>query len=99
MRQLSKKQSAINRELTRIKSNLPPVCCICHRHTNAPQLMHLLPRSLYPEHIIEPWNLRIGCPECHNHYDNDRSFRKQQKEIVETVRQHDELAANRYFGL
>lgn len=89
----------INRELTRIKKNLPSYCCICHRYTSAPQLMHLLPRSLYPEYITEEWNLRIGCPECHSKYDNDRSFRKQQKEIIETVRQHNELAANRYFNL
>lgn len=93
------KQSTINRELARIKRDLPQYCCICHKYTSTPQLMHLLPRSLYPEYITEEWNLRIGCPECHSRYDNDRNFRKQQKEIVETIRQHDELAANRYFGL
>ena len=56
-------------------------------------------RISYAEYITEEWNLRIGCPECHSRYDNDRNFRKQQKGIVETIRQHDELAANRYFGL
>lgn len=61
--------------------------------------MHVVPRSTYPEYIIEEWNLRIGCPECHHHYDNDRGFRQKQTELVNTVRQHDELAANRYFGL
>lgn len=99
MRQTSNKQSAINRELERIKKGLPQYCCICHRYTCTPQLMHLLPRSLYPEYITKEWNLRIGCPRCHGMYDNDRGFRKQQKEIIETIRQHDELAANRYFDL
>jgi len=99
MKQISKKQAVINRELAEIKKGLPQYCCICHRYTSEPQLMHLLPRSLFPEYILEPWNLRIGCQECHYKYDNDLSFRKQQKEIIETIQQHDKCAANRYFDL
>jgi hypothetical protein len=99
MRKVSKKQVSINLELAKIKKDLPQYCCICHRYTPTPQLMHLLPRSLFPEYILEPWNLRIGCPECHVKYDNDLSFRKGQKEIIEMISQHDECAANRYFNL
>lgn len=99
MNKIGKKQAAINRELAKIKKNIPPYCCICHRYTDIPQLMHLLPRSLYPEYILEPWNLKIGCPECHSKYDDDLSFRKQQGYIIEIIQRHDECAANRYFDL
>ena len=59
--------------------------------------MHILPRSTHMEYVVEPWNLMIGCPECHQRFDNDREFRRQQTEIYEQIRQHDELAANRHF--
>lgn len=99
IRQVSNKQRAINVELRKIKRELPDVCCICGRRCEGGDLMHMLPRSLFPEHITERWNLRIGCRECHNLYDNNLAFRQQQKGIFEHLRKHDEQAARRYFHI
>lgn len=95
MRKVSKKQSMRNRELVRLKNQLPRVCVLCGRPAN--DLAHLLPRSLYPEYYTMDWNLVIMCRDCHGRYDNDRRFRSGCKELVERVMAHDECAANRYF--
>lgn len=97
MKKVSKKQSRINAELTKIKSSLPKRCVICGRYGN--DLSHILPRSLNPEYQTDPRNLQILCRECHVRFDNDREFRRKQIKIVEQAKHIDECAANRYFGL
>ena len=78
-------------------ASLPNFCCLCgQRPVDA---AHLLPKSEYPEHYTKEWNIVPLCRTCHNMYDSDRKFRREQKKLVEIVKEHDELAANRYFGL
>lgn len=96
----SNKQRAINVELRKIKRELPDVCCICGRRCEGGDLMHLLPKSIYSEYKTERWNLAIGHRyPCHDRYDNDLSFRQQQKHIFERLKKHDEQAARRYFHI
>jgi 5-methylcytosine-specific restriction endonuclease McrA len=97
MKKVSKKQSRINAELTKIKSSLTKRCAICGRYGD--DLSHILPRSLYPEYQTDPRNLQILCRECHRRFDDDRAFRRKQTMIVEQAKQVDERAAYRYFGL
>lgn len=97
MRKVSKKQAKLNREMDKIKRNLSPYCCLCGRAAVDPA--HLLPRSLYPEYYTEEWNVVPMCREHHAQYDNNREFRKNCAALVNVVCQHDENAANRYFGL
>lgn len=97
MRQVSKKQASINRELARIKSTLDKRCVICGSVGN--DLSHIFPRSTYPEYQTDPRNLQILCRECHRKFDDDRSFRRQQTKIIEKAREIDECATNRHFGL
>ena len=97
MRQISKKQSRINRELNRIKRKLAyenEHCRICG--AKAVDLAHLLPRSMYPEHQAEEWNVTLLCRRCHNRFDNDVNFRKSSG-IGEIVKKYDKLAYNRRF--
>lgn len=97
MRKVSSKQALRNREVAKIKDNLPNFCCLCgQRPVDA---AHLLPKSEYPEHYIKEWNIVPLCRSCHNMYDSDRGFRREQKKLVDIVKEHDPLAANRYFGL
>ena len=93
---MQKKQN-VNRRLNAIKKTLPEYCVVCGR--KGCDLAHLLPRSLYPEYITEEWNLVIMCRDCHVQYDNNRVFRRGCFDLVERVKQHDQCAANRYFGL
>lgn len=97
MKQISKCQAKRNREMTKIKQNLSPYCCLCGRLAVDPA--HLLPRSLYPEYYTEEWNIVPMCREHHQLYDGDREFRRSCTQLVNIVRERDKLAANRYFGL
>lgn len=97
IKKVSTKQAQKNRELARIKRSLAPFCFICGRQGN--DLMHLLPKLRYPEHYLNPLNLVIGCRSCHNSYDNDLLFRKQQTEIFERICEFDEQGAINYFRL
>lgn len=97
MKRVSNKQAKLNREMDKIKRNLSPYCCLCGRTDVDP--VHLLPRSLYPEYYTEEWNVVPMCRYHHNLYDGNRNFRRSCTELVNIVCQHDELAANRYFGL
>ena len=97
MKKVSKKQSLRNRELDKIRKNLSPFCVLCGRRATGGA--HLLPRSLYPEYYTAPWNVVPMCREHHDRYDSDRDFRRSCTDLENIVRQHDELAANRYFKL
>ena len=95
IRRVSKKQAKKNRLLREHKKTLKPICCICGGRGN--QLMHLLPRSLFPEHYTNPLNLMIGCNVCHSLYDDDLSFRQKQRHLYGQICKFDERGAIRYF--
>lgn len=97
MKRVSTKQAALNRAVAKVKASKPDMCVICGR--NFTDAAHLLPRSLYPEYYTEDWNIVPMCRYHHTMYDNNRSFRKTCTKLYEIVKQHDELAANRYFDL
>lgn len=97
MKQISNKQAQRNREIAKIKQNLPSFCAICGRQ--AVDAAHLVPKSIYPEHYTNPLNIVGLCRECHNRYDNNLSFRQRQKRLIDRVKSFDECAANRYFRL
>jgi len=97
MKKVSTKQATRNREVAKIKANMPNFCCLCSQIPV--DASHLLPKSEYPEHYTAKWNIVPLCRSCHERYDSDREFRREQTELVELVSQHDQLAANRYFGL
>lgn len=83
--------------MDKIKKNLSPYCHICGAPAVDPA--HLLPRGEYPEHYTKEWNIAPMCRYHHDLYDRSREFRRKCTDLVERVRIHDELAANRYFGL
>lgn len=97
MKQISNKQAKRNREVKNIKLELPTTCAICGKP--AVDAAHLVPKSMYPEHYTNPLNIVGLCRECHSRYDNNLSFRKRQKRLIERVKSFDECAANRYFRL
>jgi nitrate/TMAO reductase-like tetraheme cytochrome c subunit len=97
MKRISEKQKLINRELHRQKKELSKICIICHGFGN--ELMHILPRSLFPEYILKTENLCIGCHECHDRFDNDITFRQEQTKLFDQVAAFDKQAAERYFKL
>lgn len=97
MKQISNKQAQRNREIARIKQSLPSTCAICGK--SAVDAAHLVPKSIYPEHYTNPLNIVGLCRECHNKYDNNLTFRQNQKRLIERVKSFDECAANRYFHL
>ena len=41
-----------------------PYCQKCGRKEHL-QVHHLLPRKLYPQLVLEEWNLVVLCPRCH----------------------------------
>lgn len=97
MKKVSNKQAIRNRQVAIIKANLPNFCCLCGKIPV--DAAHLLPKSEYPEYYTKEWNIAPLCRSCHEKYDSDREFRREQKKLVEIVKKHDILAANRYFGL
>ena len=97
MKKTSAKQVNINGVLSRIKAGLPDHCIIPGCVNKGSDLAHLLPRSLYPEHITNPLNLVRFCRACHDKYDSEKAFRRNQKKLYEQVKTFDEVAANRYF--
>lgn len=73
-------------------------CRICGKFAHL-DLAHILPRSLFPEHITNPNNHTLLCRECHNKFDNNITFRKLQIHLFNKVCKFDEIGANRYFQL
>jgi 5-methylcytosine-specific restriction endonuclease McrA len=95
MKNISKKQIHKNTELNIIKKKRVKKCFICGHYGD--DLAHLLPRSLFPEHVINPDNLVIMCRDCHNLHDNDVSYRMSQRNCYLQACLVDELGANRYY--
>lgn len=102
MNKVSTKQAAKNRELAKIKQakleQSNNRCVICGRYEKNLDLIHLLPRSLYPEYITESWNLECACRSCHNDYDNS-AFCRRNSGLYDKIAKHDEKAAKKYFQL
>lgn len=99
MRQISKKQSKINRTLRDIKLKLAyesERCRLCG--AKAVDLAHLLPRSMYPEYQTKEWNVTLLCRRCHTQFDDNVEFRQKYKHIARHIKNIDELAYNRYYG-
>lgn len=101
MNKVSKKQAAKNRELAKIKSELVSIyddkCMIC-KNSYGSDLMHILPKSLYPEYYTEKWNFIIGCRSCHDMFDSSAAFRRRTG-LYNHVKKHDEQAAWKYFQM
>ena len=97
IKQISNKQSRINRELNRIKMRLVDESDRCrYCGSQGHDLAHILPKSVYPEHYTKEWNLTLLCRRCHNRFDNDVNFRKSSG-IGDVVKKYDKLAYNRRF--
>ena len=66
--QLKKKQKSQRNkawaELSRKLRTETPYCQKCGSVSHL-QVHHLLPRKLYPELLLEEWNLVVLCPRCH----------------------------------
>ena len=97
MKQVSEKQRKRNKILSEYKKLQPKQCVICGGEGT--QLMHILPRSLYPEYYTEPDNLCIGCQTCHSYFDDNIDFRKLQTKLYNQAFKLDPVAANRYFKM
>lgn len=101
MRQVSKRQAKKNRILAEIKRLLPKRCYFCGMRGN--DLMHLLPKSIFPEYYCEEWNLIIGCREHHDVYDGDREYRSKQVElfsrVIDNVGDDDKGRVKKYFDI
>lgn len=95
MNKTSSKQRAKNEALKKIKQELPDYCVICG--SKGTDLAHLLPRSLWPEHITNPENVTILCRNCHQQFDDNVNFRQHQTKLYKQACKVDERAANRYF--
>ena len=81
--------------LTEYKKLHAKQCVLCGRNAN--DLCHLLPRSLFPEHITNPNNLVIMCRDCHRLHDDSIEFRTMQEKLYSQALLVDVLGANRYY--
>lgn len=101
MKQVSTKQAHRNRELSRIKKELykehGEMCMICNKERST-DLMHILPKSLWPEYYTEKWNLVLGCRNCHDLFDSSAAYRRKTK-LYAQVSQHEPKGAYRYFQM
>jgi len=101
MNNISKKQAKKNSELAQIKKEITrefgDLCMICRR-ARATDLMHILPKSIWPEHYTEKWNLIIGCRSCHDMFDSSAAFRRRTG-LYEHVKKHDSQGAYKYFQM
>lgn len=83
------------RILSEYKKLHPSSCVLCG--TAANDLCHLLPRSLFPEHITNPDNLVIMCRKCHQLHDDNCDFRTLQENLFIQAFKVDEVGAKRYY--
>ena len=97
----SNKQAKRNRELAKIKSDLEPICYICGRW-GANDLAHILFKAGFPQYYTKDWNLIILCRECHNKFDENVDFRREQSKLYErvcqNVKEEDKGRVLKYFG-
>lgn len=97
----STKQAAKNRLLAKIKKEIHTengdLCMICKSEPSI-DLMHILPKSLWPEHYTKKWNLILGCRSCHDLFDSSAAYRRKTK-LYDKVVKHDSQGAYRYFQM
>ena len=89
------KKSITQRFLSEYKKLQPDQCVLCGRKGG--DLCHLLPRSLFPEHVTEPENLVIMCRSCHQQHDDNCDFRTKQEKLFIQACKVDEVGARRYY--
>ena len=92
---MNEKRKQQEKELAKIKRSLPQMCEICG--AKATDAAHILPRSLFPEHLSNPLNLAALCRKCHSQFDDNASFRHFQNELYNRACKLDKLGADRYF--
>lgn len=101
MKKISTKQAAKNRTLMKIKRMMNDRCYFCGM--KGCDLMHILPRSIFGEYMCEEWNLIIGCRSCHELFDGNREFRRNQPDlferVLEMVDKKDDGMVRKYFGM
>lgn len=99
MKNISTQQRKKNTLIAESKKKLlkeNQTCRICGKFAPL-DLAHILPRSLFPEHITNPNNHTLLCRECHNKFDNYLIFRRQQTHLYQQAFSFDQLGSNRYF--
>lgn len=92
---MNNKRRLIEKELVQIKKSLPEYCEICGGF--ATDGAHILPRSLFPEHISNPLNLVALCRRCHTQFDDNVNFRHFQTVLYQRACKLDKRGADRYF--
>lgn len=101
MKTKSTKQAAKDRLLAKIKKEIyienGDSCMICKNEPSV-DLMHILPKSIWPEHYTEKWNLILGCRSCHDLFDSSATYRRKTK-LYNKVVKHDPQGAYRYFQM
>lgn len=60
--------------------------------------MHILPKSLWPEHYTKKWNLILGCRSCHDIFDSSAAFRRKTG-LYDVIKTHDPQGAYKYFQM
>lgn len=98
MKNRSNKQANVDRRVAKIKQSLSDVCAVCHRQ-GATDLMHILPKSIFPEFYAEPLNLVMGHRDCHRRFDDDFRERQKHMELFERASRLDKYGAIRHFKL
>jgi hypothetical protein len=98
IKKVSKKQGKKNRELMKIKKTLDVMCYFPCCYEDATDLMHILPKSIYPEYSKKPENLIKGCRFHHDLFDNNIQFRKEQLNLYNQIKPFAPLEADRYFN-
>ena len=99
---ISNSQKKKNSAVAKIKRDLLEesgnVCRLCGGYGN--DLMHILPKSIYPEYYSEPRNLIIGCRSCHVSFDDNLLFRQAQESLISQCREYAlESDIHKYFKL
>lgn len=106
MRKVSEKQKRKNALLNGLKNTIIiyqvnyqgyTSCCICGCPTWNNDLIHLLPRSIYPQYYQKIENIGFAHRECHKKYDDDPEFRSKQEHLYKQVASFDKQAADKYF--
>lgn len=87
MKRISTRQAQRNAALAKIKKTKPPICLICGRFVGNEDLMHIFPKSIYPQYYTEPLNVWIAHRSCHNKFDDSKDFRSYQGHIVNIAKQ------------
>lgn len=100
MKKISKSQAAKNRLVSKAKAGKPRFCIVCGLPCENGDGMHLMNKQIFPQYYTEPLNIWPGHRTCHNHFDNDKTYRGTCDKIINIVRQFatpEEIS--QYFGV